>query len=108
MRKFMWVAVASAMLAVVGCKKNQQTDSASAPPPPAEPMPVAPMPYEPMPAPASSSAPGATYTVQKGDTLYGIARRVYGDGKKVKDILAANPSITDPNKIRVGQQLVLP
>jgi nucleoid-associated protein YgaU len=53
---------------------------------------------------------GARYhTVQKKETLYSISRQYYGDHTKWKDIYAANRSdIGDPNKIRVGQRLVIP
>ncbi|MGH2542626.1 MAG: trypsin-like peptidase domain-containing protein, partial [Ardenticatenaceae bacterium] len=46
-----------------------------------------------------------TYTVQTGDTLGSIAAR---QGTSVSAILGANPQITNPNVIRVGQQLFLP
>lgn len=65
-----------------------------------EPTPVAPA------APASAT-PGGTYTIQKGDTFIGIARRVYGNEGKFKDIIAANPGV-DPNKLQVGQVINLP
>jgi LysM repeat protein len=48
--------------------------------------------------------PGGTYTVQRGDTLTGIAARY---GTSVQAILAANPGIA-PNTIYVGQQLRMP
>ena len=50
---------------------------------------------------------GGTYTIQKGDTLWSIATRVYGNGQRWQDIAAANPSV-DPKRLIVGQQLVLP
>lgn len=46
-----------------------------------------------------------TYTVQSGDTLSGIARTY---NTTVAALMAVNPSITDANKIRVGQQITLP
>jgi LysM repeat protein len=46
-----------------------------------------------------------TYVVRRGDTLHAIARRF---GLTVGQLLAANPSITDPNRIQVGQVLVIP
>ncbi|MDO8631338.1 MAG: LysM peptidoglycan-binding domain-containing protein [Phycisphaerales bacterium] len=59
---------------------------------------------------ASTSAGGGRYhTVQKKETLYSIARQYYGDQAKWKDIYQANHSdISDPNKIRIGQRLVIP
>jgi 5'-nucleotidase len=52
-------------------------------------------------------ASGRTYTVKKGDTLWGIAQRTYGDGKQFKKIAAANPSIKG-DQVNVGQKIVLP
>ncbi|MFH1812361.1 MAG: LysM peptidoglycan-binding domain-containing protein [Pseudomonadota bacterium] len=46
-----------------------------------------------------------TIQVQKGDTLSGIARR---HGVTLQQLLAANPGITDPDRIRTGQRLELP
>ncbi|MBI5380334.1 MAG: LysM peptidoglycan-binding domain-containing protein [Opitutae bacterium] len=47
---------------------------------------------------------GVSYTVQKGDTLAGIAKKT---GAKMQDILNAN-KIADPTKIQVGQTLFIP
>ena len=59
------------------------------------------------PAPVTP-APGTgqqIYTVEEGDTLAKIARR-FGVG--VDEVLAANPTIVNPNLIFVGQQIVIP
>ena len=50
------------------------------------------------------------HTVSKKDTLYAIARMYYnGDQRRWKDIYKANRAdISDPNKIRVGQRLLIP
>ena len=50
------------------------------------------------------------HTVSKKDTLYAIARMYYnGDHRRWKDIYQANRAdISDPNKIRVGQRLLIP
>ena len=57
---------------------------------------------------AVATAPnGSTYTVQKGDTLYKIAREKLGDAKQWKAIAAANPGLS-PNSLKAGQKIVLP
>ena len=57
---------------------------------------------------AKVKAAGAgKYVVKKGDSLSKIAKLLYGDSKKFKEIAMAN-NITNPNKIRVGQVLVIP
>ena len=48
-----------------------------------------------------------TYKVVKGDHLWGIAEKFYKSGYNFVDIAKAN-SITDPNSIEVGQDLVIP
>jgi nucleoid-associated protein YgaU len=50
-----------------------------------------------------------TYTVQSGDTLSKISKQFYGDANQYMRIFEANrDKIDDPNKIRPGQQLVIP
>lgn len=46
----------------------------------------------------------AVYTVQKGDTLWAIAKRFLGDGSRYGEI-AANNGIRNPNLIYPGQTL---
>ena len=46
------------------------------------------------------------YTVQSGESLYGIARKVYGDGDRYVDLMRDN-NITDPAAIKVGQKLII-
>ncbi|MFH1707005.1 MAG: LysM domain-containing protein [Planctomycetota bacterium] len=48
------------------------------------------------------------YEVRKGDTLYGIAVKFYGNGKYWENIRAVNPGITDTRSLPVGLQLVIP
>jgi murein DD-endopeptidase MepM/ murein hydrolase activator NlpD len=45
------------------------------------------------------------YTVKTGDTLAKIAKR---HGVSLAQLLKANPNITNPNKIKVGQSLEIP
>ncbi len=47
------------------------------------------------------------YTIQSGDTLGGIAQKFYGKASKYTEIAEAN-GISNPNAIRVGQEIVLP
>ena len=50
-----------------------------------------------------------TYTVQKGDHLWSISLRAYGDGYKWMDVYNANLNIlSDPSLIEVGMEIVLP
>jgi hypothetical protein len=48
-----------------------------------------------------------TYAVRKGDTLGKIAKRFYGAASRFPLIVAVN-DIADPDRLRVGQRLVLP
>jgi LysM repeat protein len=50
-----------------------------------------------------------TYTVQPGDTLFGIAQRYYGHGRYWHGLYKVNQGqISDPNLIYVGQVLSVP
>lgn len=50
-----------------------------------------------------------THTVVRGDTLGHIAKHYYGKASKYPEIFDANRDILDdPNKIRSGQELVIP
>ncbi len=50
-----------------------------------------------------------TYTVAAGDSLSKIAKQFYGNANAYTKIFEANKNIlTDPNNIKVGQQLVIP
>lgn len=48
------------------------------------------------------------YEVQSGDTLSGIAQKVYGNGDYMKIFEANKPMLSDPNKIYPGQVLRIP
>jgi hypothetical protein len=78
---------------------------------------------QPAATPAAAAAPGGDpagdvdadeeavvfYPVAKGDTLSGIAKRLYGDPMKYPKIFEANqPMLTDPDKIYPGQVLRVP
>ena len=128
MKKFLIIASVAATISIVGCAKKTTTPTANAnitevtPPPPihngitpAQPISTA---YaDPIAAPAdditptrgnsSSSGSGKTYVVKKGDTLWAIAQKQYGDGKQYKKIVAANPNIKG-DRVMAGQKIVLP
>lgn len=52
----------------------------------------------------------SSYTVREKDTLWGIAKEIYGDGSKYTAIYSANRDIIggSPNLIRPGQVLTIP
>ncbi|MBN2358651.1 MAG: LysM peptidoglycan-binding domain-containing protein, partial [Deltaproteobacteria bacterium] len=55
--------------------------------------------------PAAQPASGGVHTVQRGDTLTGIARQ---NGISLNDLIKANPQIENPNLIYPGQQVNIP
>lgn len=67
------------------------------------------------PAPRHASVPQETpmaaaesIVVRRGDSLWKLAARYLGDGAKWHALLAANPQLSNPNLIQVGQQLAVP
>ena len=53
----------------------------------------------------AGDASGGTYTVKRGDTLWGIAKRF---GVNLTALIAANPQIKNPNLIYPGNEVRLP
>ena len=64
------------------------------------------------PAPAAAVQPAATtriHVVKSGDTLGAIAKHYYGNASKYMKIFEANrDQLSDPNKINIGQKLIIP
>lgn len=56
------------------------------------------------PTPIPSPTP-QTYVIAPGDTLSKVARKF---GVTLADLLAANPSIKNPDKVAIGQEIVIP
>ncbi|MCK5127583.1 MAG: LysM peptidoglycan-binding domain-containing protein [candidate division Zixibacteria bacterium] len=56
----------------------------------------------------SKPTPGQQYVIVSGDTLGSIAARAYGDSTFSSRIQSANPSITSPDNIVVGQTVIIP
>jgi LysM repeat protein len=72
----------------------------------ASPSPIATVAATPTPLPTEPPGPTATvYTVVKNDTVLKIAAKF---GITVEQLLAANPKIKNPDKIKIGDQLVIP
>ena len=58
---------------------------------------------------SSLKVPEQIYVVASGDTLSKIAKNAYGDASKYMKIFEANKDqLSDPDKIKVGQKLVIP
>lgn len=58
---------------------------------------------------AGATSATRTYTVKAGDTLSKISKQFYGDANKYMKIFDANrDKLKDPDKIQVGQELVIP
>lgn len=123
MRQAIIIAVVGVLVLSVGCAKRTTTAVADSTitditptyTPAPEPVYTPPPAYSTTPSPsdtytapvATSASTGERYTIKKGDTLYSIARNRYGDGKQWTRIAQANPGI-DPQKLAVGQVIILP
>ena len=59
----------------------------------------------PGPRPPVTCPNGTLYTIRAGDTMFDIATRF---GVTLQALLAANPQVTDPNRIYAGQPLCIP
>ncbi|WP_269584182.1 peptidoglycan-binding protein LysM [Roseibium sp. Sym1] len=58
---------------------------------------------------ASAEPEASFHTVEKGDTLWKVAEKAYGNGSKYQAIFEANkPMLSDPDKIYPGQVLRIP
>jgi nucleoid-associated protein YgaU len=53
------------------------------------------------------AAAKGSHRVGKGDTLYSLARRYYGDGKRFRDIAEAN-GLDPADPLPVGKELRIP
>ena len=124
MRLIRILTVFVALISVAGCN-NAGRRPVVVGPRPLEPIADTSPSYAPASEPAFSPAPAAiepqplagpmpsvpsmqaSYVIKKNDTLWSIAKQVYGNGQRWQDILAANPGL-DPKKLRVGQTIALP
>ena len=61
------------------------------------------------PAAGAGAAPARTYTVKAGDTLSKISQQFYGNANQYQKIFEANrDKLSDPDKIKPGQELKIP
>jgi nucleoid-associated protein YgaU len=77
---------------------------------PAKPVPARPSlvpPVAPV-APSIHYSSGKQIRIQPGDSLWKLARRHLGAGTRWSDLLAANPTISDPLNLHPGVMLVVP
>jgi len=60
-------------------------------------------------ASANAGSSARTYTVQSGDTLSKIAKQFYGNANEYNKIFNANrDKLDNPDRIQVGQELLIP
>lgn len=58
---------------------------------------------------AANAPEAAFHTVEKGDTLWAVSEKAYGNGAKYQAIFEANkPMLSHPDKIYPGQVLRIP
>ena len=127
MRALLSTVLVIGIVMTVGCKKQPMENLATVPPgadfdaPPVygsvefdtgvdvgpEPLVAEPIVFEQPQAPVQQAAAPGVHVVARGETLWRIAVRYYGDGQRWRDIVAANGNI-DPKKLAVGQRLILP
>jgi len=118
MAKLLAVALAVSAVVLSGCQKKAVPPAQSEEPQPPQPEvrsveSLAPPQPTPVISPAARTVPqtqpsaGREYVVQKSDTLWSIAVKQLGDGKRWKEIQALNGGI-EPAKLKAGQKILLP
>src|SRR3989344_6745245 len=92
------------VLPSIEAKTGTGAGVAQAPTPTSSPTQITPAPM----AETPKAITGESYTVVRGDHLWGIAVRAYGDGYQWVRIWRANKNIVNPDVIYVEQTLTLP
>ncbi|MFI5357049.1 MAG: LysM peptidoglycan-binding domain-containing protein [Opitutales bacterium] len=66
-------------------------------------------PTKPPTAAKPTSPGGRRHTIVKGDTLFSLAQRYYGNRSKWRDIYDANrDQLSSENSLRIGMELKIP
>jgi len=92
---------AAVLLAACGSAATPSPSPADTPAPSVEALQTP----EPTPVEVAPTTPPEIYRVKIGDTLVDIAT---AHGVTLKALRAANPEVTDPRLLRIGQKLVIP
>lgn len=100
-----WLGAVVAAVLVAGCGSSGEASQSATPILPTPSASDILLPTE-APTPAPSPTPeGRTYVVRKGDVLITIAAKFH---VTLAALRAANPEVTDPRKLQVGQKLLIP
>jgi len=85
----------------------EQDTSASMPPPESGAQPEEEVTFTQSPQASAAFGGNRAHTIRKGDTMWSLAVRYYGDGQRWIEIARANPGV-DPKKMYVGTEIVIP
>lgn len=112
MKHVFYISAAIIILLVSGCGKSTQAQDTSMLVSTSESVPEqsAPVPVQEATTTVSepSLRPTAEYTIRNGDTLWSIAKRQLGSGRRYHEILELNPAITDVESVQIGTRIKLP
>jgi len=95
----------TALKAANNTSDSEEEDGTVTLPAPSTPTTTPTTPAAPTTTPSASSS--TTYTVKDGDSYWGIAVKVYGDGTKYQKILDAN-GLRESDELSIGQTLKIP
>lgn len=103
-RACLLLVVVSVAIGACGSSAATASPPASSPPPSQAATPAATP--EPVATPEPTPAQAVTvYRIRAGDTLYRLAIRFK---VKLDALIAANPQLADPNKLKIGERINIP
>lgn len=59
-------------------------------------------------APMQDASAPRTHVVVAGDNLWELAEQYLGNGERFMEIAEANPSLRNPNRLHIGDELTIP